>query len=230
MEEALSLLLINEAENFGVFEICLAILLPLFLCIPVSWVYRLTQSHNNFAPSFLHALFLFSALSGVLTLIIGNSVARAFGLIGALSIIRFRNALKEPIDGVYIFWALTIGMACGTGLYFTASLLTLICALAAISMHLLGVGKHYYGESLLTLTVSQGETKSEDIEKLLKKNVKSFKQVEVIDRQGKNQSEWIYSLKTLSNKGSGVIRKDLSKLSGVEQIKFIERPKSLFAD
>ena len=49
---------------------------------------------------------------------IGNSIARAFALVGALSIIRFRTVIKDPKDIVFIFWSLATGMVCGTGQYF----------------------------------------------------------------------------------------------------------------
>ena len=64
-------------------------------------------------------------------MIIGNNLARAFALVGALSIIRFRTVVKDNKDTAYIFWALAVGMASGTGSYFlalagTAMILSLI--------------------------------------------------------------------------------------------------------
>ncbi len=82
----------------------------------MSAIYRKTQTSGGQGLEFIQALFLFCVLSSVVTLIIGNNVARAFGLIGALSIVRFRNALKSPVDTSIYFWALTVGMACGTGI------------------------------------------------------------------------------------------------------------------
>jgi uncharacterized membrane protein YhiD involved in acid resistance len=59
-------------------------------------------------------------------MVIGNNLARAFGLVGAMSIIRFRTPIKEAMDIVYIFFSLAIGMAAGVGLHFVAFLGTLI--------------------------------------------------------------------------------------------------------
>jgi uncharacterized membrane protein YhiD involved in acid resistance len=63
-------------------------------------------------------------------LVIGSNIARAFTLVGALSIVRFRNAVKETRDVGYIFFAMAIGMACGTRFYLLAVVATvIICAL-----------------------------------------------------------------------------------------------------
>jgi hypothetical protein len=63
---------------------------------------------------------------GIIMLIIGSNIARAFTLVGALSIIRFRNAIKETRDVGYIFFAMAIGMACGTRFYLLAILATIV--------------------------------------------------------------------------------------------------------
>ena len=65
-------------------------------------------------------------------LVIGNNLARAFGLVGAMSIIRFRTALKDPQDIVFVFFALAIGMAAGVGMYAIAIIGTVGISLAII--------------------------------------------------------------------------------------------------
>ena len=64
-------------------------------------------------------------------MVIGNSIARAFALVGALSIIRFRTVIKDTKDIAYIFWSLVAGMATGTGSYFIAFTGTAILSLVA---------------------------------------------------------------------------------------------------
>jgi hypothetical protein len=73
---------------------------------------------------------LMAMVVGVIMLVIGSNIARAFTLVGALSIVRFRNAVKETRDVGYIFFAMAVGMACGTRFYLLAVIATVvICAL-----------------------------------------------------------------------------------------------------
>lgn len=59
-------------------------------------------------------------ITSVVIMVIGNNLARAFGLVGAMSIIRFRTAVKEPLDIMFIFFSLAIGLAAGVGLFAVA--------------------------------------------------------------------------------------------------------------
>jgi uncharacterized membrane protein YhiD involved in acid resistance len=65
-------------------------------------------------------------ITAIVIMVIGNNLARAFGLVGAMSIIRFRTPIKDAMDIVYIFFSLAIGMAAGVGLHTVAVLGTLI--------------------------------------------------------------------------------------------------------
>ena len=91
-------LLVSDSHSLGLIDVGLALILPFLLSFPATWVHQKSQLSHNYSPAFVQAFFLFASLSSIMTLIIGNNIARAFGLIGALSIIRFRNALKSPIQ------------------------------------------------------------------------------------------------------------------------------------
>lgn len=77
-------------------------------------LYRKTLSEGSYSQSFAHSLVLLSMITCLIMLIIGSNIARAFSLVGALSIIRFRSAIRSPFDVAFIFLAMAIGMACGT--------------------------------------------------------------------------------------------------------------------
>ncbi len=101
-----------------------------FVCgFTISLTYRLTSDSLNFSPTFVRSMVILSMITALVIMVIGNNLARAFGLVGAMSIIRFRTAVKDVQDIVYIFFALAAGMAAGIGLRGTAILGTfLICA------------------------------------------------------------------------------------------------------
>jgi uncharacterized membrane protein YhiD involved in acid resistance len=83
----------------------------------ISMFYRLTYRGSGISYSFINSLIVLALITSVVIMVIGNNLARAFGLVGAMSIIRFRTAIKETQDIIFIFFALSIGMASGVGLH-----------------------------------------------------------------------------------------------------------------
>ncbi|MDT8322854.1 MAG: DUF4956 domain-containing protein [Bacteroidota bacterium] len=81
----------------------------------IAFVYRKTYSGPGYAASYVNAIILLTVITAMVIMIIGNNLARAFGLVGAMSIIRFRTAVKETLDIVFIFFALAAGLAAGAG-------------------------------------------------------------------------------------------------------------------
>ncbi len=92
-------------------------------------VYRLT-THENRTQGLLGTLVLLSVLMGVLTIVIGNSLARAFSLVGSMAIIRFRSVVENTRDTAFVMFAVVCGMACGSGYA--------LAAVAAVPLVLLG--------------------------------------------------------------------------------------------
>ena len=93
-------------------------LLVSFVCgLAVSLVYRWTYRGASYSPSLVRSMITLAMITAMIMLVIGNNLARAFGLVGAMSIIRFRTALKDPHDIVFVFFALAAGMAAGVGMY-----------------------------------------------------------------------------------------------------------------
>ncbi|HNW59159.1 MAG TPA: DUF4956 domain-containing protein [bacterium] len=102
--------------------------------LAISWVYRLTYRGPGFAISFVHALIYLAMITAVVIMVIGNNLARAFGLVGAMSIIRFRTAVKDTADIVFIFFSLAIGMAAGVGMHLLAIGATMLISLVMLLM------------------------------------------------------------------------------------------------
>ncbi len=113
-----------------------AFLLGLF----VSWIYRRTHCQLTWSYSFVNTLVLVSMIMGMVIMVIDNNIARAFGLAGAMSIIRFRTAVKDTRDTAFVFYSLGAGMAAGTGNLPLAWIGTLLIGLFIVILHLAGHG------------------------------------------------------------------------------------------
>lgn len=120
----------DTSEVFTVYDILLTIALSFTLTLLIGVTYRATHRGVAYSQSYVQTVILMSMVVGVIMLVIGSNIARAFTLVGALSIVRFRNAVKETRDVGYIFFAMAVGMACGTRFYLLAIVATLvICGL-----------------------------------------------------------------------------------------------------
>ncbi len=98
----------------------------------VFFVYKISFSGVAYSKRFNTTLIMLSLITTIVMNILGNSLALSMGMVGALSIVRFRTAIKDPRDTAYIFWAITIGLGCGSGNYFMIGIGTLIVGAVTI--------------------------------------------------------------------------------------------------
>ncbi len=123
----------NTSEVFTVYDIVLTLVMSFTLVLIIGLVYQHTHHGVAYSQSYVQTLVMLGMVVGIVMLVIGSNIARAFTLVGALSIVRFRNAIKETRDVGFIFFAMAIGMACGTRFYLLAVVATLvICALLLV--------------------------------------------------------------------------------------------------
>jgi hypothetical protein len=122
----------NLTSNITFIDVATALGLSFALSLVIAWVYRYTHKGVSYSQQYVHTLVLMGTIVSLIMLIIGSNVARAFALVGALSIIRFRNAMKETRDVGFIFLTMAIGMAVGTRFFLLAMFAT--CVLSAIAI------------------------------------------------------------------------------------------------
>jgi len=103
-------------------EMATNLIVSLIAGIIISFFYRKSYNGPGYQASFVNSLILLVIITSIVIMVIGNNLARAFGLVGAMSIIRFRTAVKETQDIIFIFFSLSIGMAAGVGLHLFAIL------------------------------------------------------------------------------------------------------------
>ena len=84
--------------------------------------YLISHRGTIYSKKFNASLVILTVLTGTVMTVIGNNIALSLGMVGALSIVRFRTAIKDSRDTVYIFWAIIVGICCGVGDYLVASI------------------------------------------------------------------------------------------------------------
>jgi hypothetical protein len=97
----------------------------------VSFIYQWTRPKGEVSPSFPPTLVLLAILIAMVTQVVGSNTARAFSLVGVLSIVRFRTIVRDTRDTAFVIFAVVVGMACGAGYYHIVGMGLAIGGLAA---------------------------------------------------------------------------------------------------
>ena len=117
-------------------EVALASLLLAFaLSIVVAWVYSATHVGMSYLRGFTQSLAMGGIISGAIMLAIGDDVARGLGVVGALTIVRFRTTIKDTRDLMFVFASLSTGIACGVQSYAIAVVGIGVFTLAVLFLH-----------------------------------------------------------------------------------------------
>lgn len=120
--------------TFTVMDVAVGLVLSFALSALIGLLYQKTHKGTSYTQSYVHTLVITCMVVTIIMLIVGSNIARAFTLVGALSIIRFRNAIKETRDVGFIFFTMAIGMATGTKFYLLAVVATAVISLAILIM------------------------------------------------------------------------------------------------
>lgn len=103
----------RNGPEISALEVLVRLVVALLFGGAVAWIYRRTRPQLEITPSFPVTLVLLSVLIAMVTQVIGDNIARAFSLVGALSIVRFRTVVRDTQDTAYVIFAVVVGMAVG---------------------------------------------------------------------------------------------------------------------
>lgn len=153
-------------------EILANMSLAFILGLAISSIYKTTHRGISYSQSFMLTMVFVTLIVAMVMMVIGNSLTRAFALVGALSIIRFRTVVKDTKDTTFVFMALAAGMASGTGNYYLAVIGTVVFSAIALVLHKTNFGSYYKSELILRFRSAASAEKS-DYNKIINDNSKS---------------------------------------------------------
>lgn len=113
--------LVKTAGDLSLQSIIFNILISAVIGVFIYISYYLTHRGTIYSRKFNASLVIMTVLTGTVMTVIGNNIALSLGMVGALSIVRFRTAIKDSRDTVYIFWTVIVGICCGVGDYIVAA-------------------------------------------------------------------------------------------------------------
>ena len=110
-------------------DLFLSLIIAFICAIFITYIYKKTYTGVSHTKSFVLSIILLSMVTSLVIRTINSNLALSLGMVGALSIVRFRTAVKDPVDTIFMFWAIAVGIMSGAGLY----LITIIaCALLGL--------------------------------------------------------------------------------------------------
>jgi hypothetical protein len=193
-----------------------------FGCL-VALIYALTmRSGKRSTRPFLATLVLLSVLISLVTLVIGTSLARAFGLVGALSIVRFRTVVQDTRDTAFVIFAVIVGMGAGSG-HIAGPLLGMPLVLLTAWIfrpRRAQTGQH---EAALTLRVSATHPPGDAVRKVLAAHSAGHRQTAVATVRGGAALEVTYLVHLRSAEAPLALVAELSRLEGVQGVELKER-------
>lgn len=201
-------------------EIAINLLLAFALGIVCSWFYRWTHRGFSYSISFIYTLILLAPITSFVMMVIGNSIARAFSLVGALSIIRFRTPLKDTRDTLFVFLSLGIGFATGIEAYIIAVFGTIAVCLFALILHLLKIGSSIKGDFLLRFRVN-GSSDNSNYFEIFNKHLKKNVLVNINTTGQDNSLELAFNVSFKDPKQQQKFIQELNKIPELEQVMLV---------
>lgn len=196
----------------------LSLLLAFVLGQLIAWIYKRTHSGLSYSRSFTESLVLITMVVSLVMFIIGDSIVTAFGLIGALAIIRFRNVLKDTRDTVFIFLCLVLGMALGSQRYGPAILGTGVLLSTTVYLHWIRFGTSGLFDGHLSFRLEAGGSE-EQPRAVLERYCRRFHSLSV--RRGHGMSEYVFVVSLRDNtRGDDMIR-DLEAIPRVGEVALV---------
>lgn len=124
--------LLENNTNISPIEVALSLAIAIILAFFIYFVYKKTYTGVMYSKNFNVTLVLICLITTIVMMIIGSNLALSLGMVGALSIIRFRTAVKDTKDSAFIFWAIAVGISCGAEVFLVGIIGSLVIAIVLI--------------------------------------------------------------------------------------------------
>lgn len=211
----------ESTDVFSTADVVFTIILSFLLSLIIAWVYKITYKGVSYTQSYVHTLIMMSMLVAIIMLIIGSNIARAFTLVGALSIVRFRNAVKDTRDVGYIFFAMAIGMAAGTRFYLLATIATVLIAFILWGMSTLNLFAKDVREQILKIRLPADMRYEALFEQVFDRYLANYHLIAVETVQAGTQTELIYGIELKRQGDSQALMEALRQLNDNNKVSLV---------
>ena len=170
-DASLSDYFLSQFENLTPWKIIIGLIMGCIVGLVIAFVYKRCYRGVLYSPTFALTLMMLTLITTPVVMCIKSDIALSMGMVGALSIVRFRTAVKDPMDTAYMFWALTMGILLGAELYIHA--LAVVLGISIILFVMTFV--RFRNPNGYLLVVHYDDYAEQEITQLLRRTVKQRK-------------------------------------------------------
>lgn len=201
-------------------EALINLLAALFCGILIGFTYKGTYKGVNYSSNYVIAIIMLTMITSLVIMVIGNNLARAFGLVGAMSIIRFRTAVKDTQDIMFIFFALAIGLACGANMYLIAVIGTFFIGATVWIAVEVNAENQRVREYLLQIYAVNQPQENGEMQRILEKFCRKSKLINVkaIGEEERKVMEFSYYVQFRRTAKSAEMIAELNAIPGVTKV------------
>lgn len=182
---------LGGGTNLSAKSILLLLMIAALVGIYVFMVYKLSSKSAFYSKDLNVTLAGMPVIVAAIMIAMQSNLLVSLGMVGALSIVRFRNAVKNPMDLLYLFWSISAGIIVGVGLYLLSFVLCIVMTILLLVLDLVPNAK---APDLLVLRALAAEVDYEQVEKILKSNCSYHKEKSRCIKNG--ESELIIEIRT----------------------------------
>lgn len=204
--------------TFSVGDIAIVLSLSFVLSVMIGLVYRATHRNVSYSQSYVQTLIILGMLISLIMLVVGSNIARAFALVGALSVVRFRNAIKETRDVGFIFLVMAIGMAAGTRFYTLAIVAAISICLIIFVMYRFNWFALNVQRQVVKVQVPADGDYTNDIQDVLVTHTSEFELVSMESIRGGALTEIMYTVRLKKGREPSVLISALSERTSGQRV------------
>ena len=182
------------------------------LALYIFFVYRIMTRKTFYSKSFNISLAGVTVITAALILTMQSSVVLSLGMVGALSIVRFRTAVKDPLDLAFLFWSISVGIICGAGLAQVAVILSIVITVGILVLDNMPVAK-----APMILVVNASDLDAEDAVTVA---VKKYVRHMTVKSRNMTDASLDLVIELRTNEGSALVR-DVKNVAGVTAVSLL---------
>lgn len=184
-------------------DIVITLMITLVFALYIFFIYRIISRKNFYNKSFNISLAALAMITASIIITIQSSIVVSLGMVGALSIVRFRTAVKDSLDLVFLFWSIAVGIICGTGFYNIAAIASITITIMVFVLDMIPVAKV---PMILVVRAVSGEMQNEILDvvagetkyyKVKSRNINKNQLNMIIELRTKKESELLEKICTM---------------------------------
>ena len=203
----------NFSSNVSIPVICITLIYAFLLSLFVFFIYKLTTKNVIYSKKFNISMSLMSIITAAIVLSMQANITVSLGMVGALSIVRFRTAIKEPRDLLFLFWSISNGIIIGAQVYSMAIILAIVLGIAMLFFEIIPEKKIPY-----LLVIYFKNVKTRDIEIILASHKIKYKLKS--ENLSNKESSYIYELKIKNDKE---FINEILKIKGINEVNLLSQ-------